>query len=384
MSTLHLVDRVMIAGTRVREDGALLADARIARTGIQEYAGWEVGSDKAVVKVYRPGSEVFHEDTLRSAAHKTVTNDHPPELVTSDNWRKYSVGGTADEVSAEGIYIRVPLMVSDGQAVKDIEAGKRELSAGYTCELDWTPGVTADGIAYDAVQRKIRINHVAIVDAGRAGKNVRIGDGATHWGVNPVHHADKREIQMDLRNVVVDGFTVSTTDQGLQAIEKLTKDRDDLKQGIVKLTSDHATALAAKDAEIAAKDKEIADLKAEQLTSDAIDKMVAERASLLADARLIHPEVVVDGKSSGDVRKAVVTHILGADAVANKTDAYFDARFDMLVEDAKKAKSVDPLRQIGDSPARISGVTPLSTNDAYAKMVERKQNAWKGETKGNA
>jgi hypothetical protein len=111
----------------------------------------------STVKVYRPGSEMFSDDTMKSAAHRPVTNDHPPEMVNSENWKKYSVGQTSDEITGEGIFIRLPLMVSDEATIKDIEAGKQELSAGYTCDLDFTAGQTPTGEAYDAIQKNIRL-----------------------------------------------------------------------------------------------------------------------------------------------------------------------------------------------------------------------------------
>jgi hypothetical protein len=40
-----------------------------------------------------------------------VTNDHPPEIVPADNW-KNDVGQTGDEITGEGIFIRVPLEYS--------------------------------------------------------------------------------------------------------------------------------------------------------------------------------------------------------------------------------------------------------------------------------
>lgn len=99
---MQFTDAVAVAGTRRRDDGYLVADARIARTGIQLYAGSELGKPEMdVVRVYRPGAEVFSEDTLRSAAHRPVTNDHPPEMVTSANWKRFAVGQTADEKSEE-------------------------------------------------------------------------------------------------------------------------------------------------------------------------------------------------------------------------------------------------------------------------------------------
>lgn len=175
----NLVDACQFADAGIRQtsEGYLLARPRVGRVGIQEYLGAEMGiTDKQVVKVFRPEDEVFHIDALSSMAHKTVTDDHPSEMVTSGNWRKYAVGMMGSEVARDGDFIRVPLMVMDTQAIRKVANGKSELSLGYSCEIDFTPG-EFNGVAYDAVQRNIRINHVAIVDAARGGPKLRIGDG---------------------------------------------------------------------------------------------------------------------------------------------------------------------------------------------------------------
>ena len=378
-------NRAVLAGTRIREDGALIADVRIARTGIQLYRGSELGVKQDVVKVYRPGSEVFSEDTLRSAAHRPVTNDHPPELVDAGNWKKYAVGNTADEVSAEGISIRVPLMVSDAATIKDIENGKRELSAGYTCELDWTSGKTPGGESYDAIQKNIRLNHVAIVDAGRAGPDFRIGDGATKWGESPIHPAPQKEKTMDVRNVVVDGLSVSTTDQGAQAIEKLVKERGDAQKALSDANTSHHAALAAKDGDLAKKDAEIDSLKGAAITSDAIDVLVEARSALIGDAKLLFADVKTTSKSNLDIKRDVVTHVFGADAAKDKSDAYVEARFDLAVEDVKKGTLDDPLRRpLGDNQPRPSAEVLKTADTAYAAMVARQTSAWQGKPKGNA
>lgn len=339
---MQFTDAVVVAGTRRRDDGYLVADARIARTGVQLYAGHEVGRpDLDVVRVYRPGEEVFADDTLRSAAHRPVTNDHPPENVNSKNWKRYAVGQTGDEVAGEGIYIRVPLMVSDEAAIKDIEDGKREVSAGYSCRLEWTDGVTPGGEPYDAIQRDIRLNHVAIVRRGRAGSEVRIGDdGAAPWGASPITPtADERSPLMadNLRTVMVDGLNVSTTDQGAQAIEKLTQDRATAQKALADAETEHAKALAAKDAELAKKDAEIDDLKAKVIDGAALDALVAERATIVAKAKALDAKVVIDGKSNAEIKRAVL-----GDAVKDKSDAYVDAAFDLKTADLKPA---DALRE---------------------------------------
>jgi hypothetical protein len=56
-----------------------------------------------------------------------------------------------------------------------IDSGKKELSIGYRCLYDLTPGVY-NGQQYDAVQREIRGNHLALVEEGRAGPEVAVLD----------------------------------------------------------------------------------------------------------------------------------------------------------------------------------------------------------------
>ncbi|WP_139812758.1 DUF2213 domain-containing protein, partial [Ensifer aridi] len=183
---MKFTDLAPIAGTRRTADGYLVADVRTARTGVQLYAGHEVGkAEMQVVKVYRPEDQVFDKASLGSYAHKPVTNDHPAEAVTADNWKALSVGSVGDEVARDGEFVRVPLIVMDAAAIKAIDEGKRELSAGYTCDLAWEPGTTPEGEKYDAIQKDIRINHVAIVQRGRAGSEARIGDGVRSWGAAP-------------------------------------------------------------------------------------------------------------------------------------------------------------------------------------------------------
>lgn len=176
---LNLTDNAPINGMRVTGEGYLVADAFTVRTGIQQYLGSEVGRpDLPVVNVYRPESEVFSKDSLASFSHIPITDDHPAVAVTSMNWRDFAIGETGGEVLRDGERLRVPLIVKDARAVAKIQSGKRELSAGYTCELVFEDGIAPDGTRYQAVQRKIRANHLAVVHRGRAGSEFRIGDAA--------------------------------------------------------------------------------------------------------------------------------------------------------------------------------------------------------------
>ena len=187
-----LTDAVTVSGARLTSDGFLIADAKAVRSGIQLYRGSEVGkADMETVRVYRPPEEVFAADSLQSFSHAPVTMDHPAEAVTADNWKRLAVGETSGEVVRDGEWLRIPLIVKDKTAILAIQSGKRELSAGYTCTLDWTPGTTPDGETYDAVQRGIKINHLAVVDEARAGADARIGDaGAGPQAIRDAAYAD--------------------------------------------------------------------------------------------------------------------------------------------------------------------------------------------------
>jgi hypothetical protein len=197
----------------VTKDGYLTAVPRVARTGVQLYYGSElgrVGDDASkIFKVFRPEEEVFATDSMQSFAYKPVTDDHPPESVTVDNWKKYSRGQMSGDVARDGQFIRVPMALMDGDLVRKYKDGKSELSVGYECEIVWGEGsALLDGkeITYDARQKSIRVNHLAVVDAARGGPDLKIGDG-TGPRVDLGVYAMALEAIADgkvIKNVVVD------------------------------------------------------------------------------------------------------------------------------------------------------------------------------------
>lgn len=382
--TYQITDSAALAGTRRTADGYLVADVRIARIGIQIYRGSEVGlMDRDTVRVYRPASSVFDKAAMQSMAHRPVTVDHPAQMVTADTWKDVSVGQTGEDVVRDGDHVRVPMVVMDAAAIQQIEAGKRELSVGYTCDLAFEPGTTPDGEAYDAIQKDIRGNHLAIVQAGRAGSKARIGDAADSWGdapLNPRKEPDMADQAIKTRTVLVDGLQVETTDAGAQAIDKLQTAIADKATAMTDAAKAHDAAIAAKDAEIAKKDAEIDDLKGKVLDDAALDKRVQDRADLIGKATMIAKDVKTAGLTDAAIRKAAVVAKLGDKAIEGKSDAYIDARFDILLEDA--AKGADPFKvAVSGAPAQVMnlGDHQAQREAFYAKQAAELQDAWKGD-----
>ena len=247
---------------------------------------------------------------------------------------------------------------------------------GYTMDLDHTPGVTPGGDAYDAVMTNLKMNHLAIVKAGRAGKECRVGDDASKWGVAPIIAKDKEPNPMATRQVIVDGMSVETTDQGAIALEKVIKDRAEAQTAHDAAVAAHDAAMAAKDAELAAKDAEIKKLTDAKLDDAAIDARVATRAKLIGDAAKIAADVKIDGLNDADARRAALVSVRGADAMTGKSDAYVEAAFDIAVEAADEAPTH---AATPNARQAIMSRDAKGTNDAsgYGAREKMLADAWK-------
>ncbi len=185
---------------------------------------------------------------------------------------------------------------------------------------------------------------------------------------------------MTLKTVTVDGIPVEVTDQGATVIGTLQQRLADAVSKLTATETAHQTALAAKDAELAKKDAEIDATKAKVLSDADLDKRVQARGDLIATARTIAKDVKTDGLSDAAIRKAVVVAKIGDAAVADKSDAYIDARFDMLVEDAAKGGGTDPFRTVVQQGglSQVSDANASAT--AHKAMVSDLESAW--QTKG--
>ncbi|QIG73246.1 putative major head subunit precursor protein [Rhizobium phage RHph_N17] len=369
----RFLDSATVSGFKKTQEGYLVADALTARTGIQAYAGYEVGRpDLSVVNVYRPAEEVFSKDSLQSFSHVPVTDDHPTVAVDSANWKDLAKGEVSTDVLRDGERLRIPLVLKDQAIIDKVESGKRELSVGYSCVLDWNAGTTPDGMTYDAVQREIRANHVAVVKKGRAGSEFRIGDSAATWGAAPIVN-DHRELPK-MRTIVFDGITIEVTDQAAQAIDKLTKQLADQTSQMSTSAAAHAAALTTKDAEIGELKIKLADAEKKAPTPETLNKMIADRLVLVGVAGKIAKDLKVETLSDADIRREVVKAKYGEDMVKDASDDMIAGMFKAVAKDAD-TKS-DPVQQAFRDNARQQPV--VTADHAQGEYETRLRDAWKG------
>lgn len=352
-------DRLTLDAPRRTKDGFLAVRARAARTGVYQYLGSEIDPqnqhglrDAGVVNVLRDETAVFDARSAQSFIGKPVTNDHPSVAVTADNWRHHA-RGTVMGAMRDGQYLAFDLLLTDAEAIRAVDGGKRELSNGYSADLEFGDFKAADGTKCVARQAAIHGNHVALVDAGRAGSECAIKDHAVCDAITADElaklQASLTNSEYPMKTITLDGIPVNLGDAA--AVEAaIAKLQGTIADG-AKALADANGKLSAETGKVAALEKQLADAQA-ALAPAALDKLVADRAALVAQAKAISADVVTDGKTDAEIRRAVVTAKLGDACPAD--DAAVSGAFAVLSKDAKP---------VNGSKAQVQNLAPAKFAD---------------------
>jgi hypothetical protein len=163
-------NKVEIVESKLNENGYLVIKCIFARTGIQERYGSEISEDfdqTKLYKEYRSPDEVFKSEVIQAFQNVVITNDHPTELLTTQNTKYHAVGFVSSKVEIiDNKYLQCDITIYDDVAIADIQNGKVELSAGYLYSI-----LVVENPQYDYIQTDIKPNHIALVQAGRCGKS---------------------------------------------------------------------------------------------------------------------------------------------------------------------------------------------------------------------
>lgn len=170
MATVRRFDRGTLRKPSKDPRGALHVDGYATRVGVFEYADGRGG----IRRELRLPEEVYAKKHLDSYRGAPMTFLHPNEWVTPDNSKRLQVGTVLDAGRRDDPFITIASTISDADAMKKIDEGVQELSVGYSVDLEEQPGVHPEFGKYDAIQRNLVVNHVAIVPRGRAGREARL------------------------------------------------------------------------------------------------------------------------------------------------------------------------------------------------------------------
>jgi len=350
-----------MVGERLRVDGHL------SRTGIQEYPDG-MGT---IVREYRPPDEVFSDASLDSMRQIPVTIRHPDQgLVTSRTWKADAVGNTGDDTRQDGDHLAASVWIHDAEAISRVRAKDLvELSVGYTAKLDLTPGETPTGERFDAVQREIRGNHLALLGSGeaRGGPTVRLRlDSSGHCiFTDDLPGSPGREEIRGMKTTVMFGSIPIDIEAPEAFKAALDQERADSASALQQAVGKASAAEKAQQ-EIQAKldtateeiSKAVKDLEAAR-DPKAMAVLIDARSDLLKSAAVVAGSEIKCGGDDLAVKRAALI-ARGVD-LADRVDAYVEARFDTYVDTApdlldRSRSNPDPITHTDADPDLVVSI----------------------------
>lgn len=281
--------------------GGMEIPADLTRAGVFTYH-----RDGAVVREWRPVAEVSRPATLDSLKNAPLTVGHPREgKVDPANYRKHAVGHVGTDVRMDGTKTAATLYIQSDDGLKAIDRGWRDVSCGYNCDTDETPGVVPAGEpdagqSYDRVQRNIFYNHNAIVPRGRAGTARLHLDAADN-----IITEDTMKIEI-IGGVEYEVGTAPHTD---------ARTRQDAAD---KATKAQAAALAEANGKLAAQQARLDAL-------DAAEKQRADAAALAALVAIAQPVLGKDWKADGLSTEQITAAVIAKQFPGVRLDAVAEA-----------------------------------------------------------
>jgi hypothetical protein len=317
--------------------GGYIVPAKLARTGVMLYdaaalrrQGHAVPANLTVVRVYTP-PEVL-QAAVDSAKLACVTNRHPKTMVSTSTFRTLACGNPLSEtVAFDGKYLTATLTIQDDLLLADIQRDvAREVSMGYLADTRFESGMSPEGEAYDAVRVSIQYNHIAIVEAGRAGSLVSLALDSQDIPTEEV------SVKFKIKGVEMDAAQVQA------AIDALEGELDGANEKADKLAKELKTEKDARAAE----------------TSD-------EALDALVEKRIAKDKAAAEAKA----RKDAVAKAFPGKSLDGKSEAYIDGLYDSLAEDADDVERVTGVRgpktkPVVDAKPRLSAREQMIADNA--------------------
>lgn len=282
----------------------------IARTGYQKYYAQELDENaepNVVVNVYRSPDEVFSPATLASFEGKPVTNEHPSEDVTPENYAKYSKGhvqhvrvGKGDDSDK----IMADLYITDPELMRLIQDGKRDVSAGYYAE-------DKEDKNGRICQTHIRGNHIAVVDEGRAGRSVSIRDSKNRKK-GDVSMSRKQRVKNIIARYIKDATPeeldelISDSEEARDALcdEDIVEDDDEIVENEDIVEDDDEMIEDDDDIDVGDIDDEI--LEAFERLKEAVARCTSRRSEAVEKDDLLEDEDIVEDDDAPLLEEEIV------------------------------------------------------------------------------
>lgn len=260
----------------------------LSKVGVFPYLGSQIGAPEPqkIYMVYRPADELGSQSTIDSFKLLPWIDEHvllgKEENGLTPAEKKGVQGVIGEDVYFSDGYLYGNIKTFSEAMANLIRQGKRELSCGYRCKYEFVNG-NFEGQPYDAIQREIRGNHLALVNQGRMGSEVAVLDSKFSFS------CDSGDNQMADNPVVPTDGSAPATDPmaALSAkIDGLATSMETIAQGIAKLVeletkeADPAAAPAPAASDAEPKDANAEKIAALQAEIEALKNKPADTAAM--------------------------------------------------------------------------------------------------------
>ena len=341
-SDQEMRDSGLVVPMQADVNGFLTGRAPVTNIGVFTYRR----ADGSVRRELRLPEEVFAAESLASLKGVPVTVQHPKERVTPDNVGTLGVGDVGTDIRTDAYRVYAPVTLKRRDGINAAQGGTIELSCGYRCDIEEKSGKWL-GAEYDAIQRNIRYNHLALVDSARAGEDTYLRfDGVdvlldaaasrSSTSASTPTPGSNQEKSMSLKNFRLDGVDYQAEAPVIVALTKAQERADAADAAVKSVQEEGKKALDAAQARLDAATEELAALKADQTRNDAdlpakIASGVKARVRVLDACKLAGVEVREDA-SDDELKVAVVKAKSPAFDATGKSSDYIEARFDSTLE----------------------------------------------------
>jgi hypothetical protein len=327
----------------------------------------------------RTPEEVFSKVSLDSMATMPIYIGHKydenKKLIKDEAKRKeMAVGYSSESVIGNNVYVSSDLKVTRADGVEAIKKGMQSLSVGYDCEVIPESG-TWCGIHYDAVQKNIVNDHIALCWCGRQGDQAVIhmdSEDAILCDDAAVLAAEDKNSKEEgmaenLKTIQLDSVDYSAEPAVIDALQKAVVRADTLDKELLAANMDKSKIEAERDslkAKFDSVEKELEDMKKAHLDEAEINTRVAQRIVLVDSAKVAGVEVKGD-EADIDLKKAVILKAFPDVKFDGKDDNYINASFDFAVGYLPKV-----LANQADATVRATSTTVVKTDSAETNKIE--------------
>ena len=367
-------------GKNVDDNGYwLIKHNPVTKEGVFPYLGKSIDSSlepEQIYMVYRPYESISSEETLESFNCVPLIENHEMlgEGFTPYDNRK--ADGVLFNTMSENGVMYGDIKIFSENLKKCIEHGKKELSIGYTCDYVKEKG-DFNGENYDYKQLNIIGNHIALVEKGRAGRDVRVYDKAITYDYLDIEEFNKKEDSCE--SSVTEKENNTMDEDKKEVCPTCGKDPCECKKEEPKAED---TAKEVKEEVVEKKEEETAtdacvpkeeEAKAEEPKAEDSCEPIEEKKEEAKDESAFDAcafeKCVKDLKECGDVTEETASKLLKF--IGSKEEEK-ENKEDVNVQ-GNKEEDASPVKQAEDSCNELRQMVKEAVEEAFASMKKEQK-----------